>query len=113
LITVVASTAAADVTGIVMASLVATLGFLIIPARRRRAKRDMEQKVTALRQKLADALRAEFSRATAASAARIGETVAPYDRFVRAEQAHWQDARAAFSQLRDRTRAFRTRLNRA
>jgi uncharacterized membrane protein (DUF4010 family) len=113
LITVVASTAAADVTGIVMASLVATLGFLIIPARRRRAKRDMEQKVTALRQKLADALRTEFSRATAASAARIGETVAPYDRFVRSEQARWQDARAAFSQLRDRTRAFRTRLNRA
>jgi small GTP-binding protein len=110
LITVAASTAAADVTGIVMASLVATLGFLIIPARRRRAKREMVQKVTALREKLAAALRAEFSRATVASSARIDQTVEPYSRFVRAEQTRWQEARTRLTDLRDRTRAFRSRL---
>jgi hypothetical protein len=56
-------------------------------------------------------MRAEFSGATAASAARIGQTVEPYSRFVRAEQARWQESRATLTQLRDRTRAFRSRLN--
>ena len=110
LITIAASTAAADLTGVVMASLVATLGFLIIPARRRRAKREMQQKVTALREKLAAAMRAEFGRATAASSARIGQTVEPYSRFVRAEQTRWQESRSKLIQLRDRTEAFRARL---
>jgi hypothetical protein len=39
LVTVAASTAAADVTGILMAGVIATIGFLVIPARRRKAKR--------------------------------------------------------------------------
>ena len=50
-----------------MASLVAMLGFLIIPARRRRAKAEMQEKLTALPKNLASALRAEFTRATEAS----------------------------------------------
>jgi hypothetical protein len=89
-----------------MASLVATLGFLVIPARRRKAKAEMREKVTALREKLATALRSEFTRATQASAARIDGTVEPYSRFVRAEQARWQDSRATLSALRERTKAF-------
>ena len=111
LVTVAASTAAADLTGILMASVVATLGFLIIPARRRRAKREMQEKLTSLREKLAAAMRDEFSRATAASAARIGHAVDPYSRVVRAEQARWQESRATLTELRNRARAFRTRLN--
>src|SRR6186997_2757616 len=51
LVTIAASTAAADVTGLVMAGVIATLGLLIIPARRRRAKREMQLKVTELRQR--------------------------------------------------------------
>lgn len=97
LVTIAASTAAADLTGILMASVVATLGFLIIPARRRRAKREMQEKLTSLREKLAAAMREEFSRAAAASAARIGHAVDPYSRFVRAEQARWQESRATLT----------------
>ena len=108
LVTIAASTAAADATGIIMASLVATLGFLVIPARRRKAKAEMRDKVTALREKLATALRTEFTRATGASAARIDGTVEPYSRFVRAEQARWQDSRVTLSALRERTKAFLT-----
>jgi small GTP-binding protein len=110
LVTIAASTAAADATGIVMASLVATLGFLIIPARRRRAKAEMREKVTALREKLAAALRTEFGRATQASAARIDRTVEPYSRFVRAEQTRWQESRTVLARLRDQAKAFRARL---
>jgi hypothetical protein len=110
LVTVAASTAAADVTGIIMASLVAALGFFIIPARRRRANADMKQKLTVLRERLASALRTEFSRATEGSAVRIGETVDPYRRFVRAEQARWHDSRETLTRLRDRTKALRAGL---
>src|SRR5688572_10000090 len=110
LVTLAASTAAADVTGIVMASVIATLGFLVIPARRRKAKNEMQQKVTALRERLATALRTEFDRAQEQSATRIAQAVDPYSRFVRAEQTRWTEARTSLSALRDRASAFRDRL---
>ena len=49
LVTVAASTVAADVTGILLASVVLGVGFLIIPARRRRAKATLADKLAALR----------------------------------------------------------------
>jgi hypothetical protein len=110
IVTLAASTAAADVTGIVMASVVATIGFLVIPARRRKAKAEMQQKVTVLRERLAGALRAEFERAREQSGVRIAQAVDPYSRFVRAEQARWTEARSVLSALRDRASSFRERL---
>lgn len=110
LITVAASTAAADVTGILMASVIATLGFLVIPAKRRRAKEEMRQKVSALRTRLATALRSEFERAQEQGAERIATAVDPYSRFVRAEQTRWLEARTALAALRDRAAAFRDKL---
>jgi hypothetical protein len=110
LVTLAASTAAADVTGIILASVVATLGFLVIPARRRRAKAEMQEKVSALRGKLATTLRQEFERAQQQGQARIEDAIAPYSRFVRAEQARWTAARDTLSALRDRTGTFRDRL---
>jgi small GTP-binding protein len=110
LVTLAASTAAADVTGILLASVVAAIGFLIIPARRRKAKAEMQQKVTDLRERLAGALRTEFERAQQQSQSRIEQAVAPYSRFVRAEHARWSEARTALAQLRDRAGTFRDRL---
>jgi hypothetical protein len=110
LVTIVASTAAADVTGIVMASVIAAVGFLVIPARRRKAKAEMKEKVSALREKLATALRTEFERAQEQSATRIASAVDPYSRFVRSEHARWSEARAALAALRDRAGSFKSRL---
>src|SRR5688572_16188569 len=110
LVTLAASTAAADVTGILLASLVAALGFLVIPARRRKAKAEMQEKISALRARLAEALRVEFERAQAQGRSRIDEAVAPYSRFVRAERERWADARGTLGSLRDRAAAFRDRL---
>ena len=110
LITLAASTAAADVTGILLASVVAALGFLVIPARRRKAKAEMQEKVSALRKRLADALRTEFERARQHSRTRVDEAVAPYSRFVRAEQERWDAARTTLTSLRDRAASFRDRL---
>jgi small GTP-binding protein len=110
LVTLAASTAAADVTGILLASLVAALGFLVIPARRRKAKAEMQEKISVLRASLAEALRTEFERALQQGRSRIDDAVAPYSRFVRAEQERWTAARTQLAALRDRASAFRDRL---
>jgi small GTP-binding protein len=102
IVSVAASTAAADVTGILMASVMAALGFLIIPARRRKARVEMRQKVSALVADLSKALGDAFSRAQERSAQRFTDSVAPYARFVRAENERWQRQRTALTTLRER-----------
>ena len=110
LVTIAASTVAADVTGILLASVVLGIGFLIIPARRRRANATLEEKVAGLRASLATALRTEFETAQEQSRLRLAESVAPYARFVRAEERRWSDAQRTLTVLRDRTQAFVAQL---
>ena len=109
-VTLAATTAAADVTGLLLASVVATLGFLVIPARRRKAKGELKEKMSALRERLATALRTEFDRAQIHSRQRIDDVVAPYSRFVRAEQELWKSACDALGRVRDQAGAFRKHL---
>ena len=85
LVVAIATTAAADATGLIMASLVGTLGFFIIPAKRRRAKEELRLKIGALRDRLSSSLREQFGMEILKSGDRIRESVAPYSRFVRAE----------------------------
>ena len=101
IVTIAASTAAADITGILLASVVLGVGFLIIPARRRRAKATLQEKIVALRIQLSTALRTEFERAQEQSAHRLGDAIAPYGRFVRAEEQRWRDAQRTLATLRD------------
>jgi small GTP-binding protein len=84
-VTLAASTAAADVTGLIMASVLAAIGFFVIPARRRKAKEQMRQKITEVRQRLGDALRGQFRNEIARSSGRVRDSIAPYSRFVRSE----------------------------
>jgi len=85
IVTIVASTAAADVTGLIMASVVAAVGFFVIPAKRSKGKEQMRVKIADLRSRLAEALRAQFRKEIGRSGERIRNSVAPYSRFVRAE----------------------------
>jgi hypothetical protein len=85
IVTIVASTAAADVTGLIMASVVAAIGFFVIPAKRSKGKQEMRVKIADVRQRLAEALRGQFKKEIARSSERIRNSVAPYSRFVRAE----------------------------
>jgi small GTP-binding protein len=106
LVTVAATTAAADVSGILAASVLGAIGMLILPAKRRRARSELEQKVAALRAQLAVALRSEFVTARDRSAQRLTDGIAPYSRFVRAEQGKWTGARAALEAWRRRASAL-------
>ncbi len=110
IVALAASSAAADITGILLASVVALTGFLVIPARRRKAKREMQEKVSQLRARLAHALRVEFERARERGRTRIDDAIAPYSRFVRAERERWTDVKSRLTSLRDQAATFRSRL---
>jgi small GTP-binding protein len=99
LITILATTATADVTGILMASVVAAIGLFVIPARRRQAKNELREKLVALRQQLSLALRTQFEREIERSMQRIQEAIAPYTRFVRAEQNKLEDTLSKLSTI--------------
>ena len=111
LVTIAASTVAADVTGILLASVALGLGFLIIPARRKRAKATLQEKVAALRSRLYTALKAEFDRARERSQLRLDDAVAPYRRFVLAEEARWGQAQQGLGDLAERTRTLLARVS--
>jgi hypothetical protein len=107
IITVLATTAAADITGIVAASVVAVLGLFIIPAQRRKAKRELHDRLSELRTNLIESLRRVFEEEMKRSVARIEGVIAPYSRFVRTEQGRvdevmdaMQKAESDIAQLR-------------
>ncbi len=74
-----------DVTGIAFGLTFMTLGILVLPARRRRANKELETKLNELRKKLMSNLTDQFNREMRRSTQRVEDTVAPYARFVRAE----------------------------
>lgn len=88
LVTILATTMAADVTGILAAGAIAALGFFIIPAKRRTAKKELHEKLANLRADLVGSLRGEFEKEMDLSLKRVDEAIAPYTRFVRSESGH-------------------------
>ena len=109
-VTAAATTAAADVTGLVMAGLVGALAFFVIPARRRRAKAEMQQKVTAMRERLSASIRGEFEREVTRSVERMRDSFAPYARFVRGEREKLSTSAATLQGLDARLRQLRARV---
>ena len=99
LITILATTATADITGIIMASALAALGLFVIPTRRRQAKNELKDKLAKLREQLSDALRTQFEREIERSLQRINEAISPYTRFVRAEQGKLEDMQAKLTAI--------------
>lgn len=106
IVTVVATTAAADVSGMLAAGVLGAMGFLVIPAKRRRARQTLGDKISDLRARLSGALRNEFESARDRSTHRLGDGIAPYSRFVRAEQTRWSEVRTALEDWRRRATAL-------
>jgi hypothetical protein len=110
LITVAASTAAADVTGILLASVIAAIGFFIIPAKRNKAKAAMREKIADVRARLSSALRAQFQEEIGRSTARMRDSIAPYSRFVRAEGDRLRETESRLATLRTDLERVRQRV---
>ncbi|MDH7487795.1 MAG: dynamin family protein [Anaerolineae bacterium] len=104
------ATALADVTGVLAASVVAALGLYIIPARRRRAKKELQQKVNDLRERLSAALTQQFEEELARSLRRIREAMAPYTRFVRGEHEQLQRIEQELLATQNTLRSLRARV---
>ena len=100
MVTALASTAAADVTGILMAGLLAAIGIVIIPARRRQGKTKIRDRITALRAQLIQSLGSRFSQEIDRSLQHINETIGPYTRFVRGEREKLQEIQFTLNNMK-------------
>lgn len=101
IVTMVASTAAVDLTGILAAGALSAIGLLVLPARRAGAKAELRGKVEAMRTRLLTTLAVQFEQERGRSLQRLQEAIAPYTRFVRAERERLDDAERDLARIRD------------
>ena len=93
LVVTLVSSAAADVTGILLATALAVGGFYVIPRKRRQAKLDFERRIQQLATHLKEVLTRQVHLELEQSTARINEAIAPYRRFVQSQQQQLNEAR--------------------
>jgi small GTP-binding protein len=111
-LTAIATTTQADVTGILAAGTVSIMGLLIIPARRRKAEAELGDKVAALRTQLMDALTTAFAGEQEKSLQAMREALGPYTRFVRYERERLDALRGELSRLRGELTRLRADVER-
>ena len=95
--------AALDITGILTGILLIGAGVYIIPAKRTRAKRDFNSKMDELRARLHQAMSEQFRKELNNSSNRVIESIAPYTRFVRAEQERTNSALSQIASMENET----------
>ena len=93
IVVTVVTGAAADLTGILLATALAVGGFYILPRKRRQAQRDLQRRIAQLRAQLKDALTRQVHLELEQSTVRINEAIAPYRRFVQSQQQQLNEAR--------------------
>ena len=99
IVTLAATTTAVDITGLLTAGALATLGLLVLPMRRRRAKSALRERLELLRRTLMGSLRSEFDGELERSITRLREVVSPYSRFVRSERERLERDRVTVDDL--------------
>ena len=102
--------AAADVTGLFAASVLAGVGLWLLPRKRRQAKAQFRARTEELRGRLLAALRDEFQRELERSLQRIRDALAPYDRFVRGERERTTTFATALTTELDQLATLRARI---
>ncbi|MCI0580412.1 MAG: dynamin family protein, partial [Chloroflexi bacterium] len=99
-----------DVTGILAGVAFMALGFLVLPARKRRANQELERKLADLRHRLVGSLTEQFNREMRRGAQRLEDTVAPFDRFVRTQQARLVANKNSLADLEKQIGGLRNQL---
>jgi hypothetical protein len=112
LVATVITGAAADVTGILLATALAVGGLYLIPRRRRQAQRDFERRVAELRGQLHEGLTRQVHREIEQSTERINEAIAPYRRFVQSQQTLLNEARGELVATEDALLRLRAEIER-
>ncbi|MEZ5318377.1 MAG: dynamin family protein [Vicinamibacterales bacterium] len=86
-VSLIATSTAADVTGLLAAGVLATVGFIVIPYRRKTARRELHARLARLREQLMGALTTQFHKEIERSIRRVEDGIAPYVQFVEGERA--------------------------
>lgn len=110
LVTLVVTSSAIDITGVLAAGVLAVLGLFVIPYKRRQAKERFQDKMQTLRQKLLSALTAQFNHEAENDVTRMKENSAPYTRFVRSELERTEKTLGRLKALDQRISALRARV---
>jgi len=111
IITAMATTASADLTGILLAGLTAALGFFILPAKRKQTKNQFSRNLADLRSRLSASMLEEFSRQVDVIVENINTTIQPYSRFIRAEENRLNDAANQLAALSSRCEQYRLEID--
>ncbi|MEM6782542.1 MAG: dynamin family protein [Bacteroidota bacterium] len=111
LVTAIATTAAFDVTGGLLAALaIGALGFLVLPREKRKAIREFKEQVGRLRENLRDALRQTFDEETDDALARVRTLVRPVETLVAEERAKLTAAETELETLRSEAKDLRAQV---
>ena len=110
-VALVASSTAADVTGLLAAGLLFSLGLFILPHRRRTAKAELSRKIAALRSEIMTALRGQFETEAERSRTKLANTIAPYTRFVRTERERLEAERRELTDLAAQVSSLQLRVD--
>ncbi|MGD9906476.1 MAG: dynamin family protein [Vicinamibacterales bacterium] len=106
-VSVLATTTAADVTGILAAGVLATVGFVVLPRRRQKAKQELHDRVAQMRRQLTAALSAQFERELDRIVRRVEDAIAPYVHFVDGERTALRQRRDELAAILERSAALR------
>lgn len=109
-VTALATTTFADVTGILAAGSIAALGLFVIPFRRQQAKRELTATIAGMRAELMNSLTSQFTREIQRSQQRIRDGVLPYSQFVRGERDKLTEVRDELTLVREGLAELRLRI---
>jgi small GTP-binding protein len=112
IVVTVVTGAAADLTGILLATALAVGGFYVLPRKRRQAQRDLQRRISELRSHLKNALTRQVHLELEQSAGRINEAIGPYRRFVQTQQQQLNEARGELVATEDALLRLRADIER-
>ena len=112
IVAVAGAAAAADITGIIAGVTLVSLGLYILPSRRNRAKRNFNDKMQELRTRLHNAMNEQFHKELNNSLNRVRDAIAPYNRFVRAEQQKTAEMQERLARLNNDLMRLRETIER-
>jgi len=90
-----------DITGLALGLAVAGMGLLVLPTRRRRAKKELHVKMQELRDGLESSLSTQFDVELSKSNERLDAAISPYTRFVRSELGRLDTVRGEIQAKKD------------
>jgi len=111
LVTTAVLSSALDITGMIAAGTLAIVGFFVIPYKRKKAKENYRAKMSTLRTNLLETLTTSFKHESGNAVNRLKENVAPYTRYVHAEQDRITNTEGVIQQIRQSLSALRARID--